>query len=264
MKVLDLFSGIGGFSLGLERAGMETIAFCEIDEHCRRVLKKHWPKIPIFEDVKTLIIMPDDTKVDGTDHIKEKEIDVICGGYPCVGHSAAGQKDGFKNVKSKLWEEYHRLVREIKPKYCILENSPNLRGTGLVELLKAFNEIGYNAEWQIVSAYFIGSPHQRERLYCVFWRKDLPYCDPFRSFRPDFEKAKGSSWWWSMRRFTRDSLFRKIPSFKPKVLKFNDGISEGMDLSQVEEEIKQMGNAVLPQIPYLIGKRLMDFERGME
>lgn len=241
MKVLDLFSGIGGFSLGLERAGMKTVAFCEIDLDCRKVLRRHWPATTIYHDIKML-------------SGKFIEVDVICGGFPCIGHSVAGKKEGFKNEQSNLWHEYLRLIREIKPKYCIIENSPNLRNTGLVEMLKALDEIGYDAEWSVVSAYSVGSPHQRERLYIVLWRRDLPYCNPFRFWQADTEKEKASCWWWSKRLFKRSSLFGRIGEIKPTILRSPDGIQQRLD----ENRIKQLGNTVLPQIPELIGRAIME------
>lgn len=249
MKVLDLFSGIGGFSLGLERAGMETVAFCEIDKHCQAVLRKHWPYTVIFDDVK---------EVNGKMMV-DFGIDLICGGYPCVGHSVAGKKEGFKNENSALWREYLRIVGEIKPRYCIIENSPNLRNTGLVEILKAFNEVGYNAEWSVISAYSIGAPHQRERLYIVLWRKDLSYPNPFRFWETYIEKEKAKSFWWAKRLFKRPSLFTTLSKIKSTICVSNDGLSKEL-LRYEENKIKMLGNSVVPFIPELIGNMIMEYE----
>src|SRR6185437_5839320 len=106
VRVLDLFSGIGGFSLGLERAGMRTVAFCEKDERCRRVLKKHWPEIPIYDDVSTLT--GDRLTTDGI------VADVICGGFPCQDISSAGKQAGIGAERSGLWREYARIIGEIR------------------------------------------------------------------------------------------------------------------------------------------------------
>ena len=114
MNVLDLFSGIGGFSLGLERAGMKTVAFCEIEPFCRAVLAKHWPGVPIYEDVRSLTgaglasagIVPD----------------AICGGFPCQDISIAGKGAGLDGERSGLWHEYRRLIAEIRPRWVIIEN----------------------------------------------------------------------------------------------------------------------------------------------
>ncbi len=123
--VLDLFSGIGGFSLGFDRVGWRTVAFCEIDKFCTEILKKHWPKVPIFNDIKTLTAGEIYKKVDS-------RIDVICGGFPCQDISVAGKKAGITGSRSSLWKEFARLINEIKPKFAIIENVANLRGNGLI------------------------------------------------------------------------------------------------------------------------------------
>lgn len=251
IKVLDLFSGISGFSVGLDRAGMETVAFCEIDPACQSVIKHHWPDVPIFNDIKDLTY----EKIINT----VGNVDCLAGGYPCTGHSVAGKKKGFENESSSLWREYHRLAGEIKPRYCIIENSPNLRSTGLAELLKAFHEIGYNAEFSIISGYSIGAPHQRERLYIVFWRADISYPYPFRYWQADPEKAETSQGWWSKRRFKRNPVFKQLSKIGPRVLQLADGVSQKL-LKREEYKIAMLGNAVIPQIPELIGRALVEHE----
>ena len=120
LQVLDLFSGIGGFSLGLERTGgFETKAFCEIDPFCRRVLAKHWPDVPCFEDVTTLR---------GED---VGPVDVICGGFPCQDISIAGLGEGLDGARSGLWSEIVRLVRDLRPSFLLVENVAALLGRGL-------------------------------------------------------------------------------------------------------------------------------------
>src|SRR4051812_11985953 len=113
MNVLDLFSGIGGFSLGLERAGFKTVAFCEIDPFCRRILEKHWPHVPCYDDVKTLTA--DRLAADGI------APDVICGGFPCQDLSLAqgASRAGLDGERSGLWSEYARIIREVRPRYVI-------------------------------------------------------------------------------------------------------------------------------------------------
>lgn len=167
LKVLDLFSGIGGFSLGLEKTGgFETSAFCEIDEHCHKVLNKHYPTIPIFKDVSTL---------DGN---KLKNIDVICGGFPCQDISVAGKQRGLidehgNNTRSGLWFEYARLIREIKPRYVVIENVAALRGNGLITVLQDLRTLRYDAEWNIISARSIGACHLRERLWIIAYPSSI-------------------------------------------------------------------------------------------
>jgi DNA (cytosine-5)-methyltransferase 1 len=127
LRVLDLFSGIGGFSIGLERAGMTTVAFCEIDKKAQLVLKKHWPDVPVFEDVSTL------TK----DLLDERGIavDVICGGFPCQDISYAGAGAGIEGKRSGLWSEYARIIGELRPQYVIVENVSALLSRGLDRVL---------------------------------------------------------------------------------------------------------------------------------
>jgi DNA (cytosine-5)-methyltransferase 1 len=164
MRILDLFSGIGGFSLGLEKAGFETAAFCEFDEHARKVLKKHWPTVPIFNDVNTLTGLEVEFTVG--------KIDVICGGFPCQDISVAGKQRGLINeegsvTRSGLWFEYKRLIGELRPSYVIIENVANLRSNGLVTVLQDLWSLGYDAEWNVISARSIGAVHLRERLWVV-------------------------------------------------------------------------------------------------
>jgi DNA (cytosine-5)-methyltransferase 1 len=161
MNILDLFSGIGGFSLGLERAGMKTVAFCEVDKKCQQVLKKHWPGVPIFDDVSTL---------KGEDI--EETVDVICGGFPCQDISLAGKGAGLEGKRSGLWSEFKRLIEEIKPKYAIIENVSALRGRGLDQVLREISEIGYDAEWHCITAASIGAPHRRDRIWIVAYPRD--------------------------------------------------------------------------------------------
>ena len=123
MTVFDLFSGIGGFSLGLERAGFTTHYFCEIDPYCRGVLAKHWPHVPIFEDVRT---------VRGADI---EGVDLLCGGFPCQDISLAGKGAGLSGDRSGLWFEYARLIDEIRPRYVLIENVSALRSRGLDQVL---------------------------------------------------------------------------------------------------------------------------------
>ena len=156
MNVLDLFSGIGGFSLGLDRAGFKTVAFCEVDKKCQAVLKKHWPDVPIFDDVSNLR---------GQDI--EETIDVICGGFPCQDISLAGKGAGLEGKRSGLWTEFHRLIKEIRPKYAIIENVSALRSRGLDQVLRSLSEIGYDAEWHCITAASVGAPHRRDRIWIV-------------------------------------------------------------------------------------------------
>ena len=159
-KLLDLFSGIGGFSLGLERSGaFETVAFCEIEPFPRKVLAKHWPKVPCYDDIRTLTAAR--LAADGI------AVDAICGGFPCQDISTAGQGRGLDGERSGLWFEYARLVGELRPKYVIVENVAALLGRGLEQVLGSLAKIGYDAEWHCISAAAIGAPHRRDRVWII-------------------------------------------------------------------------------------------------
>lgn len=169
LRVLDLFSGIGGFSLGLERTGgFETVAFCEIEPFPRRVLAKHWPEVPCYEDVRTLTAAR--LAADGIDGV-----DVITGGFPCQDLSVGGKQRGMgEGTRSGLWSEIVRLVGELRPQYVIVENVANLlsgpsdkRGGWFGRVLGDLAELGMDAEWASIPAASIGGPHIRERVWLV-------------------------------------------------------------------------------------------------
>jgi len=160
LKVLDIFSGIGGFSLGLDRAGMETVAFCEIEPFCLGILEKHWPKTRIFTDIKIL-------NKELLSRSGVASINVIAGGFPCQDISCAGKQRGIEGSRSGLWKEYKRLINELRPDYAIIENVANLRSRGLVTVLQDLWEIGYDAEWHCIPASAIGAPHRRDRMWIV-------------------------------------------------------------------------------------------------
>ena len=160
LRVLDLFSGIGGFSLGLERTGgFETVAFCEIEPYASAVLKKHWPDVPCYEDVRALTA--DRLGADGI------AVDVICGGFPCQDISTAGKGAGLAGERSGLWSEIARLTGELRPQYVIVENVSALLGRGLSRVLGDLSEIGYDAEWHCIPASYVGAPHRRDRIWII-------------------------------------------------------------------------------------------------
>ena len=157
MRIGSLFSGIGGLELGLERAipGARTVWQVEADPYARAVLAKHWPAVPRFEDVRT--VTGDDLP----------PCDLICGGFPCQDISVAGRGAGLAGEKSGLWSEYVRLVREIRPRFVVVENVAALLGRGLSTVLGDLAALGYDAVWDCVPAQAVGAHHRRDRLFIV-------------------------------------------------------------------------------------------------
>lgn len=167
IPLLDVFSGIGGFSLGLERTGgFRTIGFCEIDPFCRRILAKHWPGVPIFPDIRELSA--------GTWRaIGLEPPGAICGGFPCQDISAAGRGAGIDGPRSGLWREMARLVGEFRPGAVFVENVPALRARGLGRVLGDLAALGYDAEWHCIPAGALGAPHRRDRAWILAYPHSL-------------------------------------------------------------------------------------------
>jgi len=155
MKVLDLFSGIGGFSLGLEWAGMETIAMCEKDKFCRQVLAKHWPDITIHEDIR---------KLDGREY--KNAIDVVCGGFPCQPFSVAGKQLG-KEDDRHLWPEMLRVIKESAPTWVIGENVSGFVSMALDDVCLDLEAEGYEVQSFVIPACAVEAHHKRDRCWIV-------------------------------------------------------------------------------------------------
>ena len=160
LKHLDLFSGIGGFSLGLESTGgFETVAFCDYDSYCQKVLRKHWPWVTIYDDVKEL----NSERLEANGHTK---IDIITGGYPCQPFSIAGRQKGEQDPRH-VWPEYFRLIQELRPTWVIGENVAGHIKLGLDTVLENLESEGYSARAFSISASSVGAVHQRERVWIV-------------------------------------------------------------------------------------------------
>ncbi len=155
MKVLDLFSGIGGFSLGLEWAGMETIAMCEKDKFCRQVLAKHWPDITIHEDIR---------KLDGREY--KNAVDVVCGGFPCQPFSVAGKQLG-KEDDRHLWPEMLRVIKESAPAWVIGENVSGFVSMALDDVCLDLEAEGYEVQSFVIPACAVEAHHRRDRCWIV-------------------------------------------------------------------------------------------------
>ena len=166
LTILDLFSGIGGFSYAAEHlvGGFQTIAFCDSDEPCRKVLRKHWPKTPIFTDVRSL-------QAKDIQPLCPNGLSLITAGFPCQDLSVAGKQAGYDGERSVLFYEIIRLARELRPDFLLLENVRNLlshqNGETFQETLFQIAKAGYDAEWAVIPASDLGACHKRERIWIV-------------------------------------------------------------------------------------------------
>jgi DNA (cytosine-5)-methyltransferase 1 len=155
MKFGSLFAGIGGIDLGLERAGMECAWQVEIDDYATKVLTKHWPDVPKFRDIREC----------GSHNLGA--VDLIAGGFPCQDISLAGPGGGLDGERSGLWTQYRRIIRELRPRFVLVENVSALLGRGISGVLGDLAESGYDAEWDCIPAAAVGAPHRRDRLFIV-------------------------------------------------------------------------------------------------
>lgn len=246
LKVLDVFSGIGGFSLGLERAGgFETKAFCEVDTYCQKVLNKHWPNVQVFPDIRSLTHKNIDFKPD-----------LICGGFPCQDISYAGKGQGLRGPRSGLWSEFRRLIEETKPTWVIAENVAALRTRGLGDVLRDLDALGYVGEWHCIPASAAGAPHRRDRIWIVANRlsKRLEgHARNGETIRLTLADGPTSKKGLRGREHTATQW-----ATEPDVGRVADGVPNRVD------RLKALGNAVVPQIPELIGRAIMESENAME
>lgn len=269
LKVLDLFSGIGGFSLGLERTGgFETVAFCEIDPFCRCVLAKHWPAVPCFPDVTTL--KADDVGA----------VDVICGGFPCQDISVAGLGAGLDGARSGLWSEYARLIGELRPSFVLVENVAALLSRGLDRVLADLAALGLDAEWHCIPASAVGAPHQRDRLWLI------AHADEDRlQERGDVSGACGQApggqqagrsahrvpapadvAYADARQLTLGSttgrmgrIVKSVPGKRDWPIASEPVLGRGVDgVPNRVDRCGALGNAVVPDIPELIGRAILE------
>ena len=165
MRVLDLFSGIGGFALAGQWVwgnDHEIVGFCEIDEYCHKVLNKNFPGVPIYEDIQ---------KLNGKDF---NDIDLITGGFPCQDISVAGKGAGIEEgTRSGLWFEMLRIISEVRPRFALIENVPMLTIRGGTRVIADLTKIGYDAEWTIIGADDVGAWHKRKRIWIVAYPQEL-------------------------------------------------------------------------------------------
>ncbi len=232
LKVLDLFSGIGGISLGLERTdGFETVAFCEIDKFCKSVLKKNWPEVEIIEDVTNLKF--------------ESHVDLVTAGFPCQDISHAGEGAGITGSRSGLFWYILRTLCMVGRPRALLENVAGLLTRGLGTVLGALASLGYDAEWHCIPASYVGAWHERDRVWI--------YADP-RSERLQ-GVYKGPILWQSDLSQQLQGVFEEWPGRtnlpECRLHRKSDG------LPPPAPALKALGNSVVPQIPEVIGYAIL-------
>ena len=156
LQHIDLFSGIGGFSIALDKVINMKHTFVECEDYLQKVLKKHWPESNIHGDISNY-------KPNG-------DIFLVTGGFPCQDISRANtkkNKGGINGERSGLWAEYFRVLTECRPKYCIIENVYDLLGNGLGRVLRDLASIGYDSTWTVIDSQFTGVPQRRRRVYVL-------------------------------------------------------------------------------------------------
>jgi DNA (cytosine-5)-methyltransferase 1 len=213
MRHLDLFSGIGGFALAAKWVGWETVGFCEIDSYCQKVLKKHWPDVPIYEDIREL-----DGRTVG-------HADIITGGYPCQPFSVAGKRRG-KDDDRHLWPEFARLIQELRPRWVVGENVAGHITMGLDEVLSDLERLGYAWEAFVIPACAVNAPHRRDRLWTI--------AHPHSNGRDADSEGQG----WS----SRAALSPTSASCEQRGLAFRESDSDS-ERTKGAEQIKQSGVA---------------------
>ena len=275
MRVLDLFSGIGGFSLGLEACGMTTTAFCERDPYCQSILKKHWPKTPVHTDVR---------KLDGKQY--QNSIDVVAGGFPCQPFSVAGKRLGSEDDRH-LWPEMLRIIRECRPRWVIGENVSGFVKMALDDVSSDLEGEGYAVRAFVLPAVAVEARHRRDRCFIIAHREDVAYASgeglqrhgqehQLRGFGEegqagwsgdvaDTNGARGEvgisgqeSWQEGHAGESHhqgDQQLRRSPRgewpVEPRVGRVANGIPNRVD------RIKGLGNAVVPQLIQAIGELVL-------
>lgn len=239
----SLFAGIGGFDLGFERAGMQCKWQVEIDHYANKVLAKHWPNVRRHDDIRTF------PPADGTDW----SVDVICGGFPCQDISRAGKGGGINGARSGLFHEAMRVVRVLRPRFIVLENSPALLDSGLGVVLGTMAAIGLNARWFLLPAGAVGAPpgyrHFRCRLFVIGFT-GLAFSDPnpwtckFEDWREHGRERSEEN------RQTEWDVYRQ--GREPRVPRVANGVPDYVD------RLGCLGNAVVPQVAQYIAERILE------
>jgi DNA (cytosine-5)-methyltransferase 1 len=286
LRVGSLFSGIGGFDLGLERTGgFRTAWFCEQDEFCQRVLARHWPGVPCHPDI---------TALTGD---AAGPVDVLCGGFPCQDLSYAGLGAGLAGARSGLWSEYARLIGELGPRYIVVENVSALLARGLGTVLADLAALGYDAEWDCIPASAVGAPHRRDRIWLVAYPRGEQHQGAGDAERPPAsaglpqDLADTQDIRYERSRAARDGRHGSADGCRDGGVGHTDRASAYSlaatgasreaasqpgwwavepDVGRVAhgvparvDRLRSLGNALVPQIAEWIGRRILNYEGGL-
>ncbi len=287
LRIGSLFSGIGGLDLGLERAGVgRTVWQCEANPYARKVLAKHWPGVPCFDDVATI-----------DEHVPA--IDVICGGFPCQDLSIAGKGKGIHGSRSGLWFQMSRIVRILRPRIVVVENVPAILARGFGSVVGELAASGFDCWWDCIPAASVGAPHRRDRVFVVAHANNRAG-SPVRGQRPTVsskgdsgrnDRGGGAGHAWreksicstgigssNVAHADRKRLQEPEPqsgqersggtgkrtrlaragwwTVEPNVGRVANGVSKRVD------RLKCLGNAVVPQVAEFIGGVVVDIVKG--
>lgn len=259
----SLFSGIGGIDLGLERAGMQCVWQVEKDEFCRKILAKHWPSIPQFDDICTF--------PPSKNNPKKYQCDLLAGGFPCQDVSTTSTTSATKGIhgeRTGLWTEYIRTISVLRPRYVLMENVTGLFHYNIERIFGAMAEIGYDSEWQIIPASAFGAPHNRNRIFILAY----PSGTFLERIITDSSRQRSSSGYkgnqkngdrkgvcTNIRSNTSHGTTKSWWSVEPKMDRMVYGISRRM----VRPAIKALGNAVVPQVAQWIGEQILKADKTL-
>lgn len=297
MTFLDLFSGIGGFSLGLESVGMRCVLQCEIEPFCRKVLAKHWPHVERHDDIQQL----------SADTLRQHAgAFLVCGGFPCQGISSAGKRRGLDDERSALAWEMLRVIGLVKPRWLLIENVPDLRTKGYDRLADRLEGDGYTLWPFVVGAYAVGATHRRNRVW-IFgrafdaaqgrrnedanekdtegstWRSDSDAADDGAShFNPSGKEISTRITSGSQSQFAAALRGHRWPArlgepkredeppgllTEPPLVQFVHGVPRELarrDRALKRAKVAALGNAVVPQVVAAIGRAIIAAEENLQ
>lgn len=244
LTIGSLFSGIGGLELGLEMAGLGPVVWqVEKDEFCKTILQKHWPEVERHDDVG------------GVGQRNLQPVDLICGGFPCQDVSHCGTRSGLSGDRSGLWFEFIRIVRELRPRFVVVENSGNLVRKGLGTVLKGLADEWYDAIWFALRACDVGAPHRRTRMWIVAYRDhirresvasarvhDQGQLGHDVDGRGVYPPQRGAARAWQ--------AHTDAGRCQPGLFRSTDGLFSELDRAR----LRALGNAVVPECAQVVGE----------